>query len=53
MGSGCKDFAAYDRAITTARILFQFGQQLGYQMNLLDIGGGFPGADEKSFQIVS
>lgn len=53
MGSGCNDFPAYDRAITTAKRLFEFGSLLGYNMNLLDIGGGFPGSDNKKFATVS
>lgn len=52
VGSGCNDFPAYDRAITTAKNLFQFGALLGYEMNLLDIGGGFPGSDDKKFATV-
>lgn len=52
VGSGCNDFPAYDRAITTAKSLFQFGFLLGFDMNLLDIGGGFPGSDDKKFSIV-
>ena len=53
MGSGCNDLPAYDRAIATAKKLFDFGSLLGYNMNLLDIGGGFPGNDDKKFAAVS
>ncbi|KAM7343845.1 ornithine decarboxylase 1-like [Cochliomyia hominivorax] len=53
VGSGCNDFPAYDRAITTAKNLFQFGALLGYNMNLLDIGGGFPGSDDKKFATIA
>ncbi|KAI8127024.1 Ornithine decarboxylase 1 [Lucilia cuprina] len=53
VGSGCNDFPAYDRAITTAKNLFQFGAVLGYEMNLLDIGGGFPGSDDKKFATIA
>ncbi|XP_013107441.1 ornithine decarboxylase 1 [Stomoxys calcitrans] len=49
VGSGCNDLPAYDRAITIAKNLFKFGSLLGYNMNLLDIGGGFPGSDDKKF----
>ncbi|TMW54742.1 hypothetical protein DOY81_000273 [Sarcophaga bullata] len=49
VGSGCNDLPAYDRAIATAKKLFDFGSLLGYNMNLLDIGGGFPGNDDKKF----
>lgn len=50
MGSGCRDFPAYDRAISASRKLFDYGQKLGFQMRLLDIGGGFPGDDDDSFK---
>ncbi|XP_067629886.1 ornithine decarboxylase 1-like [Eurosta solidaginis] len=53
VGSGCCDFPAYSRAIITAKNLFQFGKILGYEMRLLDIGGGFPGADDEKFATIS
>uniref|UniRef100_A0A1A9UZ43 ornithine decarboxylase n=1 Tax=Glossina austeni TaxID=7395 RepID=A0A1A9UZ43_GLOAU len=53
VGSGCKDFPAYDRAINIAKKLFKFGELLGYDMNLLDIGGGFPGSSDENFKVVS
>ena len=34
---------AFVDAIQNARIIMNYGNQLGFQMNLLDIGGGFPG----------
>lgn len=43
VGSGCRDFTAYNRAIANAKHLFDYGSKLGFHMNLLDIGGGFPG----------
>lgn len=43
VGSGCSDFPVYHKAISHARDLFDYGKQLGYEFNLLDIGGGFPG----------
>uniref|UniRef100_A0A1A9X3P6 ornithine decarboxylase n=1 Tax=Glossina brevipalpis TaxID=37001 RepID=A0A1A9X3P6_9MUSC len=51
VGSGCKDFPAYERAIGIAKNLFLFGALLGYEMNLLDIGGGFPGSSDENFKI--
>lgn len=39
----------YDRAISLAKDIFEYGSTLGYDMNLLDIGGGFPGCDYKKF----
>lgn len=43
VGSGCMDPPAYAKAIQAARKLFDFAEQFGYNFNLLDIGGGFPG----------
>lgn len=53
VGSGCSDYPAYNRAISTAKNLFKFGELLGFDMKLLDIGGGFPGADDNKFATVS
>ncbi|KAM8914048.1 ornithine decarboxylase isoform 1-T1 [Spinachia spinachia] len=46
VGSGCTDPQTYSQAIADARCVFDMGDELGFNMNLLDIGGGFPGSDE-------
>lgn len=44
VGSGCGDPPVFMRAIASARLLFDYAaRELGYDFNLLDIGGGFPG----------
>uniref|UniRef100_A0A1B6CXQ9 ornithine decarboxylase n=2 Tax=Clastoptera arizonana TaxID=38151 RepID=A0A1B6CXQ9_9HEMI len=43
VGSGCRDASTFRRAIAAARELFDFGIKLGFNMQLLDIGGGYPG----------
>lgn len=43
VGSGCSEPPVFRRAILAARILFDLGATFGFKMNLLDIGGGFPG----------
>lgn len=43
VGSGCQDIPIYAEAISTARKLFDFAESVGYNLRLLDIGGGFPG----------
>ncbi|KAM7346188.1 ornithine decarboxylase 1-like isoform 2-T2 [Cochliomyia hominivorax] len=53
VGSGCNDFYAYDRAITIAKRLYKLGISLGYEMNLVDIGGGFPGSDDTKFALIA
>ncbi|XP_063047132.1 ornithine decarboxylase 1-like [Engraulis encrasicolus] len=45
VGSGCTDPQAYAHALSDARYVFDLGAELGYNMNLLDIGGGFPGKE--------
>jgi len=46
VGSGCTDPETYTQAISDARCVFDMGEELGYNMTLLDIGGGFPGSDD-------
>jgi ornithine decarboxylase len=49
VGSGCYDPAAFPAAIASARTVFDMGEKAGFQFDLLDIGGGFPG--QKSSKI--
>lgn len=53
VGSGCSELEAYDRAIKKAKNIFKFGELLGYDMDFLDIGGGFPGSDDEKFQKIA
>jgi ornithine decarboxylase len=43
VGSGCRDPSAYAIGVAYARQMFDIGEQLGLQMRVLDLGGGFPG----------
>lgn len=43
VGSGCGDAPVFRKAISTARDLFDYGATLGFNMHLLDLGGGYPG----------
>ncbi|KAF8374123.1 hypothetical protein PRIPAC_80552 [Pristionchus pacificus] len=43
VGSGCNDPTAYFVALQHARNLFDIGHQLGHKMEIVDVGGGFPG----------
>lgn len=44
VGSGCRDAGAYTTALKDAAQIFRWGEELGMQqMNIIDIGGGFPG----------
>jgi len=44
VGSGCRDATRYELALRDARKVFDMAkQEFGMEMNILDIGGGFPG----------
>lgn len=44
VGSGCYDPSVYTDAIFRARVVFDMAKEVGYDMNLLDVGGGFEDA---------
>lgn len=46
VGSGCKDAVAYELAVERAKKAFDLGKELGHDMKLLDLGGGFPGTPD-------
>ena len=43
VGSGCYDEMAFRDAVIAARKVFDQAEALGFQLSLLDVGGGFPG----------
>ena len=45
VGSQLLEATAFETAISQARLAFDIGLQLGLNMTLLDIGGGFPRAN--------
>uniref|UniRef100_F6WZT5 Antizyme inhibitor 2 n=1 Tax=Xenopus tropicalis TaxID=8364 RepID=F6WZT5_XENTR len=50
VGSGCTDSKAYTQAIADARLVFEMASEFGYNMWLLDIGGGFPGTEDSKIR---
>ncbi|NXX55278.1 AZIN2 inhibitor, partial [Scopus umbretta] len=42
LGSCGLEAQAFARSVAAAQLAFEMGTELGYQMHLLDIGGGFP-----------
>lgn len=44
VGSGCTQLESYSAALKNARTVFDIAHSKGIKMNLLDIGGGFPGS---------
>ncbi|KAF4571030.1 hypothetical protein EYR36_008357 [Pleurotus pulmonarius] len=47
VGSGCYDPSVYTDAIMRARAVFDMAREVGYELNLLDVGGGF---EDSSFE---
>jgi len=45
VGSGCLEADAFSKAISVCRTVFREAEELGLNLELLDIGGGFPGHD--------
>lgn len=48
VGSGCKDPTSFETALQDAREVFRLAREHGMEPDVLDIGGGFPGAEEES-----
>ena len=42
VGSGCYDATAFSGAVASAHSVFQVADKIGFHVDLLDIGGGFP-----------
>lgn len=53
VGSGCRDPPVFRKAIAAARSLFDFAAILGFDFDILDIGGGYPGNHGSSIEKVS
>ncbi|KAM6903254.1 antizyme inhibitor 1b isoform 3-T3 [Lycodopsis pacificus] len=52
--SSCQDLQqAYTHALSDARVVFDMGVDLGFNMNILDIGGGFTGSEVQLKQVES
>lgn len=54
VGSGCTDANAFVGAVKDAKKLFDLAKEkYGIQMNILDVGGGFPGVDNDEYSNIS
>lgn len=49
IGLGFKDVKVFKTSIETCAKTFDFGKSLGFEMRILDIGGGYPGNDLEEF----
>ncbi|XP_037641208.1 antizyme inhibitor 1-like isoform X1 [Sebastes umbrosus] len=45
ISSSCEDAQVYVHAISDARCVFDMGEEIGFNMKILDIGGGFSGSE--------
>ncbi|XP_051261201.1 antizyme inhibitor 1 [Dicentrarchus labrax] len=45
ISSSCKDDQVYIHAISDARCVFDMGEEIGFNMKILDIGSGFSGSE--------
>lgn len=45
ISSSCEDDHVYVNAISDARCVFDMGEEIGFNMKVLDIGGGFNGSE--------
>ncbi|KAM6936442.1 antizyme inhibitor 1-like isoform 2-T3 [Lycodopsis pacificus] len=45
ISSACEDDQVYVHAISDARCVFDMGEEIGFNMKFLDIGGGFSGSE--------
>lgn len=43
IGSNCEDYDAFGEAIKISRRIFRIAASIGLELNILDLGGGFPG----------
>ncbi|XP_044740036.1 ornithine decarboxylase 1-like, partial [Chrysoperla carnea] len=50
VGSSCCDYNTFTYAIEMAQKVFALGKTIGFDMVLLDIGGGFPGTNQTEFR---
>lgn len=46
VGSGCMSTTSFVQAIRSAHSIFREAAKIGFNFNLLDIGGGWPGTDD-------
>ena len=51
VGSSCMSVDSYISAIIDSRKVFDIAKSMGFDMYLLDIGGGFPGVDNDKFHL--
>lgn len=53
IGVGCLEYEIFAKAIKDSAEAFDYGNSIGLKMDLLDIGGGFPGRETETIVIKS
>lgn len=53
VGSGCYSGASYYDALKNVRYVHDVGTSIGHNMEVIDIGGGFPGNDRNRFEDIA
>jgi ornithine decarboxylase len=51
IGIGCLEYEIFAKAIKDSAEAFAYGNSIGLKMDLLDIGGGFPGWETETIVI--
>lgn len=51
IGVVCVNFEIFGKAIEDSAAAFEYGNSIGLEMDLLDIGGGFPGREIETIVI--
>lgn len=53
VGSGCREPSVFKRAISAAKQVFDEAEEFGFKLELLDIGGGFPGMQNSTLDEIA
>jgi ornithine decarboxylase len=54
VGSGCEDPNVFRTALQDCRTVYDIGKEMGFELNIINLGGGFPGDNDEAFlQMVS
>ncbi|KAG2464815.1 antizyme inhibitor 1-like [Polypterus senegalus] len=53
ISSSCRDPQTFIHAVSDARCIFDMGEEFGFDMSILDIGGGFSGAEFQLEEVYS
>lgn len=49
VGSGCEDPNVFENAIENCKNVYDIAKEMGFNLTLVDIGGGFPGDNDEKF----